>query len=230
VRVATANVKVTLSPTLAGECLDEVLATAPQIVGLQEWSEARRSTLRKRGRVVRLPRLARLARRGTPTEGYVFGYPLTGGQPVGVDAAWGEILTLRAVELASRAPGIRATLGTEALIRERETGRTFPVLSTHLMAHHDRPANRDAWQEGRTKARKWAQAWLEQGYSPFVLGDMNKHLMDLPPLVSCWDGNPRKATFGARTIDVIFGAAAAASVKTIQTASDHKAVVAEYDD
>ena len=225
-KVATANVKETLDATKAGAALDAVLATKPQIVGLQEWRKGRASVLASRGQVYRLPRLRKRLGRKPATSGYVFGYPLGGGPPVGVDAAWGELLTVRTIRLAPGSKKVRPTLATEAIIREHATGLLHIVLNFHLLAHHDRAAYLAGWKIGRAKAIQWVDSWA--GFTRWVFGDTNDHLMGLPPLTSCWQGNPLEPTLGRRTIDNIYGERKAASAHAFNTPSDHDAVVADY--
>lgn len=228
-RVATANVLKTLDPDEAGASLDAVLARRPQIVGLQEWQRDRRDVLARRGALYRLPRLRKRLGRKPATSGYVFGYPLGGAPPVGVDAAWGELLAVRSITLSRARKGVRASKACEAIIRVHETGAIVPVLDLHLLAHHDRPAYLAAWREGRAAAIEWAESWA--GFERWVLGDTNKHLMDLPPLVSCWKGNDVEPTGpGGGTIDQIYGVRRASKVRRIKTLSDHYSLVADYPD
>jgi hypothetical protein len=223
--VATANVLKTLGQDDAARSLNAVMIHRPQMVGLQEWDKSRRPLLALRGRVFRLPRLRKRLGRKAPTSGYVFGYPLGGAPPVGVDAEWGELLAVRTITLA-KGRGVRATKACEALIRERATGALHVVLNLHLLAHHDRPAYAAAWRQGRAAAIEWAESW--HGFNRWVMGDTNKHLMALPPLVSCWHGNKVDPTFGPRTIDNIYADRHATHVHAIETPSDHNAVVADY--
>lgn len=225
-KVATANVLVGLGDDQAGAALDRVLRFRPEVVGLQEWSRGRRRVLKGRGVVYRLPRLRKRLGRKLPAQGYVFGYPLGGAPPVGVDAAWGELLAVRTVTLDPARAGLRATKACEAIIQEHATGQLHVVLNLHLLAHHDRPAYLAGWKRGKAAAETWVKSW--EGYTRWVLGDTNKHLMVLPPLLSCWHGNKAEPTLGRRTIDNIYGESAASSARAVETPSDHDAVVAEY--
>ncbi len=231
VRIATSNVYVELDNAGAAKALDQVLATDPQILGLQEWSRSRRKILRKKARVVLFPATARhLRKRGLarayPAAGMVFAYPALGGQPVGVDAGYGEILSARRILLAKRRGKVRATYGTEVLIRVHATGQLRPVLNLHLLAHHDDPDHAAGWAEGRQSAIDWVESWA--GFDALVMGDTNKDLMDLPPLVSCWVGNRHPGTLHGRSIDNIYARSKAGAARTIRTPSDHDAAVADY--
>lgn len=230
-RVATSNVWVKLNPKQASSVVDEVLAAKPQIVGLQEWSRGRRKILRKNGPAMVFPGAQKVLRRWHlaekyPTAGVVFGYPPIGGQPIGVDSEYGEIIAVRQIELAKRRKKVRATKGTEALIRVKATGALVPVLNLHLLAHHNDPAHKAGWEEGRRAAIDWAESWA--GYDCIVMGDTNKDLMDLDGLISCWDGHPQPGTFKGRSIDNIYGRLKAADAFTIRTRSDHDTAVADY--
>lgn len=221
--VATANVLGRLSEQRAREALAATLTHQPTIVGLQEWSRKRKPLLREAGRVRRFPKLRN---RPNAQSGYEWAYPLGGGQPVGVDAAWGHIVAVRSLLLARARDGVRATKGTEALVIEHATGRLHAVLNIHLVAHHHRPANLRAWREGVATVEAWAESW--HGLPRWVLGDVNKHDLDLSPLVSCWAGNRLRPTFANRAIDGVWSDKRATSVTVINTPSDHHSVVAQY--
>jgi hypothetical protein len=221
-RLATANILHKLPAHKASNALAIVLGQRPQIVALQEWGGSRSSILRNAGAFTRLPRL----RMRRVTEGYSFAAPASGGPPVGVDASWGEIVSVRSLLLAPKRAADRATRGVEAIIQEHATGRVHAVLNIHLLAHHDDPAHLRGWNEGREACEKWARSWT--GYDRWVLGDTNRHLMDLPPLHSCWERHPAEPTFGKRTIDTIYGNERADAVRAFRTGSDHRAVVADY--
>lgn len=225
-RIATANVLVRLGPDEASVALTKTLARRPTILGLQEWGRGRKGLLREVGRIFRLPTLRRKVGRSHPAAGWVFGYPLTGGQPVGVDAAQAELLSVRRVFLAAARRGVRPTWGTEALIRLRATGELVVVLNTHLIAHHDRPANKAAWEEGVASINRWHASW--PGHRCYVVGDMNRQRLQLEGLVSCWVGNKRESTFRHRVIDEVYGPAQADHADAIDTPSDHDSVIATY--
>jgi hypothetical protein len=228
-RLVTANVWKELSDDSAKKALGLVLAKRPQIVALQEWGRGREQILRDAGVFTRLPRTFRRLRVWPPSEGYAFAAPLGGGPPVGVDAEWGEIIAVRTLLLAPKRLADRATHGVEAIIRERATGRVHPVLNIHLLAHHDDPAHLRGWNEARHKVEEWAESWT--GYPRWVIGDVNKHLLDIPPLKSCWDRQQPQPTFGKhRTIDAIYGNVRSVSVDAFRIGSDHRAVVADYED
>lgn len=221
-KVASANILGSLNDQQAAIRVRQMLAHEPTILGLQEWRPGRASLLRDHGHVFRYPRGARRY----PRSGYVFAYPQRGGQPIGVDAEWGWIVYARELTLVPAGKGLRATDATEALVQDR-SGTIHACLNTHLMAHHDRPENREAWRDGVRAIRAWAVSW--DGYERWVMADVNKHLLDMPPLVSCWDGNKVQATFRGRTIDGVWGNRRAARVRVVDfEGRDHDGVAATY--
>lgn len=227
-RIGTLNVKVDLDDGKALASLDDMLYAEPDILGLQEWPRDRSTILRQRGTVIMFPRLRRLFRR-QPTSGYVFVYPI-GGQPVGYDAEKFQLVAVRSHRLARRRFNVRATRGTEVILMRR-AGGTVAVLNTHLVAHHDRPLNAEAWEEGRKAVFRWSLKWI--GYRRFVMGDMNKNLTRLggsPGLVSCWAGHAAEPTFRDRVIDHIYGNRLSKAAYVVPTPSDHHGVIADYAD
>lgn len=228
-RVGTQNVWVNLPDEKAAESVAAVLERRPHIVGLQEWGRSRRTLLKAFGKVVLFPSIR--YRVGPPHKaaGYVFAYPL-GGQPVGVDAAWGEVISVRRHRLSKKRPGVRATYGTELIVRTRDTRHpeTVVVLNVHPVAHHDRPANKAAWREAVGSIEDWADSW--HGFRRFVVGDVNKQGLKLHGLKSCWEGRKRRPTFRHRTIDEVYATERAIDVEVIDTPSDHHALIAYYEE
>ena len=217
--VATANILKTLDRRPARRALLAVLAHRPAFGGLQEWEPARDTILHELGYLTRTPFARKL-----PHEGYVFLRTLHGGPVAFYDAARYDLVRLRSRLLAH---GPRPTRGTEMVLHDKAADRLVPVLNLHLLAHHDRPAYDAAWRDGRSAACDWVEKW--HGGQAFVLGDTNKHLMDLPPLRSCWDGRHPLPTgpYGG-TIDNIYARGRAVDVETVQHDGDHDAVVATY--
>ena len=225
-RLVSANVLKTLDDDEAARALGIVLAQKPQMGALQEWGRGRDHILREVGTLTRLPRTRRL-QRPVPREGWSFVAPITGGPPLFIDATWGEWISVRSLLLAEKRLADRATRGVEGIAREHATGRVHAVLNLHLLAHHDDPAHKRGWAEGKRSAEEWAESW--EGYPRWVLGDGNKHLMDLPPLVSCWhqhDADPTGPHGG--TIDAVWGNRKADDVRAFRIGSDHRAVVVDY--
>lgn len=223
------NVKVTLSDDRAEAALTACLVKKPSILGLQEWGRGRRRPLAKNAAPVRFVTTLLLKRKvkAHPSTGYAFAYPRLGGQPVLVDVSFGTIVACRLVPLSKRRKGVRATYGTETLIVEHATNLLWAVLNVHPVAHPDRPANKAAWGEAIESIEDWADTWT--GHPRVVLGDMNKQLMRIGPLRSCWYGHPKQATGpGGGCIDHVYTSAVSVDVDTIRTTSDHKAVVATY--
>lgn len=227
-KVITCNVLVNMHITPTKWALDKLLSKKPHILSIQEWEGKERTQLLKnRTTVIKFPRLRKFAGTAYPTTGYVSAIPARGGPPVIVDASWGEVLTCRRITLAPARKGVRATVATEALIRVRQTQKVIPVLNTHLLAHHDRPEYKAGWERGRRAAEDWAESWA--GYFCLVMGDMNDHMMPLPPLVSCWTAKKPRPTFGVhRTIDHIYARIVSRTVRVFDVGSDHLAVEATY--
>lgn len=219
--VATANMLKTLGEKPARQAAEMVLGHRPHFGGLQEWLAERDPILRDLGTLIRFPAVRA---KQQPTRGYVFVRPFRDA-PVGFYNA--RVFGLERLRTLTLAPGPRPTRATEMLLQHRSARTTVPVLLIHLLAHHDQPAYKKAWECGRAAAMDWAESW--HGTDTFVLGDTNKHLMDLPPLKSCWDGNfPLPTGPGGGTIDTIYARRRAAQPITVHTASDHHAVVATY--
>lgn len=210
-RLVTANVLKTLPPPKAAAALNAALNKKPHIIALQEWGSSRN----------------RLLREAEFKHHYSFVTPVNGGPPLGILDSWGEWLTVRNLPLAPKGKAARATRGVEGIARARGSGRIHVVLNIHLLAHHDDPAHLRAWREGRQSVIEWAKAW--GAYNRYVLGDGNKHLMDLPPLDSCWEGHRAQPTGPhGGTIDAIWTNRRSDFVDAFPIGSDHKAVVADY--
>lgn len=231
--VALANILKALPASKAVDLLDRMLDTDPDLLGLLEWTgdsrrdrDQRHRALRRRGAIVRKPWAHRFRRR----RGVV--WVRKGRGPIlGVHSRFGIPRTAQMLTLVEgdEDHDVRDTKGLEVII-DRPLCQAA-VLVTHLMAHHDRPANRRAWEQGKAACREWAREQQAAGREAWVLVDANKHLMELPPLVSCWDGRREIPTFrGRRTIDIIYGPRRARSVRTVPFGvRDHDGVVAEYD-
>lgn len=215
---------VDLTDEAAGRTIAEVIARRPAIAGFQETGRSRREVLGRFGQVVVFPRLAQVWRK-PPTVGNIFVYPL-GGQPVMVDAAKLVLVSVRQVQLSQRRPGVRPTYGTELVATRRRDGETVAVLNVHPVAHLERPENKAAHVEAIDNVVDWADDW--DRYRRYVLGDFNQQHVEIPDLVSCWDGRRDQATGpGGGTPDHIFGPNGFEDVEVINTDSDHHAVVAD---
>lgn len=228
-RVATVNVKVGLGVDRSEECLERMLAALPHVLGLVEWGRRRRRILTKYAAGFRFPRLRRRLGFTHPTTGYVYVYPLLGGIPALVDAAYAEVLACRRVPSSSKqGRRVAGRSATELLIRRRSDGRLIPLRLVHLHAHHDDPAHRAAWLEGLASAEEWAESW--RGYARYVLGDINKRLLELDGLVSCWAGRKALPTGPhGGTIDHVYGPTEAEKLELVRVPSDHPlGVVAVY--
>lgn len=241
-KIATANIKATLSDTAADIALRRVLQTHPDVVCLQEWGNARRRLLD------RLPaswddtgnRRPILWNRNRLT---------FEGTHVAILAPGGRV---------SKLPGRRAVLGNtiaRVSLFVRPDGSRVAVVNYHLPAAVEtggRP--RPSSGAGRLQQHATAvvalaalwQAYDQAGYDTYAAGDSNvDHRLDArvhhPAFpawrlnnvgaVSCWDGHfpaPRDGTHHARLIDGVWADRPASTVRQITTASDHDAVVVTY--
>lgn len=227
-RVGTANVRVGLEAKKSGECLALMLDAGPHVLGLVEWGWRRRSILGKHATSYRFPGLRKRIGLGHPTSGPVYAYPLIGGIPAVVDAAWGEIVACRKVPSSGPHGRIGGRTATELLVRRRSDGRTLAFRLVHLHAHHDDPNHARAWQEGVNTAAEWAESWT--GYPRYILGDINKNLERIGDLVSCWVGHKHQVTGPhGGTIDHVYGLTEADTIEAVEIPSDHpRGVVAAY--
>lgn len=222
-RIASHNVLVNLPDHRAAASVEAVLAHKPHLFGLQEWGRSRRKILKSYGKVLLFPRVRFHLGPPHPYAGYVFVYPL-GGQPVAVDASRFEVTVAKRRKLSGARDGVRPCYGTEVQVIPREGGKTIAILNVHPVAHHDRPENLAAWEEAIESIREWAEEWA--GFRRYVVGDFNKQRVDIPGLISCWAGREDEDTFRDRTIDHIYGPRGFASAFTVNTPSDHHAVLA----
>jgi hypothetical protein len=70
-----------------------------------------------------------------------------------------------------------------------------------------------------------------EGYPVVAMGDSNFTGLRIPGLASAWTGRESApGTLGSRHVDDVFAPAAPSSMSILVTESDHRAVVAEYDD
>lgn len=227
-RLSTANFfkGMPLDRTRAG--VDTVLTHGIDIAALQEWVSGRDSILRD-----------------LRTRGLSFCRPAQGGGPIVYTARFSP-LHCRAVTLAHREfvghlPGrkdrLPASIANLAVLADDKTGDEVAVINFHLTAevqHAGRyrrdPAHRLRVQRHKRERRRLSRLVRRQqrkGRTVFALGDTNYDGMALPPLRTCWRGQ-RGGTLGHRAVDVIYAETDADTVRTVETGSDHLAVVATY--
>lgn len=218
-RVLTANIQKDVSEERAGASLEKALEGA-DLAALQEFKADRNELLKD------MP-------------GWVFKRGRRGGPPVGVRRAWGALLKARRIVLAGRrrvipVPGRKSKLpdnvATLGVVRQHGQRRKTALFSIHLPSHVEHwPGPRREMHEQAVKRLRRAIRWqLIRGRRVFVAGDTNWDEMELPPLVSCWRGRKAVGTLGGRTVDMVYAELAAASVRTLNVGSDHRAVIATY--
>lgn len=227
--VASANVLDALDRAAARAAVEAVLAEEPDLVGLQEWGWCRRSLL--------------------PQTDYAWFTPLYGGNPVGARRDRFTFLAARVHLLAGIGrsdPGARPVpvlpprVATVARLHDRLRDRTVSVVDFHLVpgaqAHGryrtDRPllAARHASEVRRLRGLVGSE--LAAGHVTFAVGDSNFHGLPLPGLTSAWEGrDDSPGTLGStRRVDDVFGPGPAVTVTLVDTASDHRAVLAARPD
>lgn len=224
--VATANIRDTLDQTAAGHALALVLEHHPDILALEEWPKGRDHLVKAAG-----------LGQARPAQG---GSPVTWRKDrFGLVSCHGH--TLSRVELVGHLIGRKARLpksiANVTVLHDDHTGFDVAVISFHLtaevqfagqyrtdLAHRLRVARhkRERRRLGRIVRRQ-----LAKGRDPIPLGDTNFDGMELPPLISCWDGHPG-GSLGGRAVDIVFATHPADRVETQPTASDHDAVIVTY--
>ena len=226
-RVITANVPIRkLSPDQRARALKTILDRHPHYVGLQEWGE---DLL-----------LAGAERRG-------FGRARAkGGPPILFDLGRTGLLRVHPRRLAraemvghlvGRKSRLPASIATEAIFEDDELGEGA-VIDAHLTAEVQRDGTYRTdlahrlrvmrHRRERRRLRRRVQHHLSKGRWVRVTVDGNFDGLELPPLISCWDGRRDVGTLGKRTVDIVFGDQAAEGVEEFHTGSDHLAVEATY--
>ena len=227
--VATANVLDALDRVAARAAVETVLAEEPDLVGLQEWGWWRRSLL--------------------PQTDYAWFTPLYGGNPVGARRDRFTFLGARVRLLAGIGwsdrgarplPVLPPRVVTVARLHDRLRDRTVSLVDFHLVpgaqAHGryrtDRPllAARHAREVRRLRGLVSDQ--VAAGHVTYAVGDSNFHGLRLPGLTSAWEArDDASGTLGpTRRVDDVFGPGPAVTVTLLETASDHRAVVAARPD
>ena len=253
--VVSQNVWVNAPVDVAEAVLGRVLDREPDIVGLQEWPAGRNPLLKATGNFARFPMMRRaVPGPWRPREGMVWGRPLLGPTgPIGLRGDRFELLGCRARTLTKRRrirptpnhprerlPANRATV---ALVRDHELDQTVAVIGYHLWAgvqvdghYSERPRDRarvDGHRDQVAALEKLVAQHLARGQVVYVLGDSNFDGLDLPGVVSAWDGreNEPRGTHreGRRKIDDVFGPSRADRVDLIdhpEPQIDHHGVLA----
>lgn len=226
IRLASANIFKGMSLEEARAAVDTVLIRRPDILALQEWGSHRDGILRK------LP-------------GYGFCRPAEGGGPVVYGTRFSPV-RCRAVVLArrefvghliGRKSQLPASVANLTILCDDKDGGEVAVVNFHLTAEvqYGGTYRRDLGHALRVRRHRRERRRLSRlvrrqqhkGRTVYALGDGNFDGMTLPPLRSCWRGR-KGGTLGGRAVDVVFAETESDAVKTIDTGSDHRAVVVTY--
>ena len=248
--VATANVRCTLAAAGARLALRDVLASAPDLVGLQEWYPRRWPLLRETGRVGAVPHVgAARGAAGGRGGGYLWNAPLLGGCVVGARADRYELLRCRARLLSGPGRADRgeqpldlepARVATAAVYRDRRSGRTVALVAYHLVSgvqvagayRPDRPRLVDRHRREVRRLQRLVGELLAAGHVVHAAGDSNFDGLRLPGLTSAWETRAdAPGTLGPRRhVDDVHGPGPAASVVPVSTPSDHVALLVRRPD
>ena len=247
--VASANVLFTLPPADATAALDLVLASEPDLVGLQEWYVSRLGLLRRTGDVRLVPGLGlpglrvRAANPAGPQYHWV--------SAVGADTVVGaradrfDLLESRAALISPLARADRPDrfLSTEpprfaavGIFGDRGRDRTIAILSFHLTAtaehrgryREDRPLLARRHQDEVRAIERLVEEYHRAGHVVYAVGDANFDAQRFTGLTSSWLGREDEpGTFGSgtRKLDDVHGPGPATEVRLISTPSDHRAVL-----
>lgn len=230
-RVATANILVTLGRADARGCLAKVIAEDPDIIAVQEWGKNRQSIL-------------------DSFKDYANTRGPRGGGPVLWKKDRFRLLRVSSKMLAPEQnvgvlPGRKTTLPpswmTEAHLLDLKTGEHLVVLNFHLTANVDIGPGRYRvaaiysrrvrrhMRERRILTKRVAKH-KQADRKPYPMGDTNYHRMVIRGVYAWWKGwKEAPGTFGNRTIDGIYGPGKPKGhAKAITTKSDHRAVVAKF--
>lgn len=242
-RVASANLLLTLSRTVAAEALEAVLAEQPDLVALQEWYLPRLGILRRQGAVRLDPGLGLPA---VPVGGSgPFGWvsTFTDGNVVGWRTERYDLVDPCTFLNVGPAPSERPDrfLRTEpprfvaaAVLRDRQTDRTVALLSYHLSAgvqagdgyRADRPRLAERHRHEVRHLEEAIGRLQAAGHRVVAAGDSNFDGLRLTGLTSAWEGRDSEpGTHGSRKIDDVSGDGPVGELTRVITASDHQAIV-----
>lgn len=241
-RVASVNLRFTLSGAAFGSGLREVLRDKPDLVALQEAGKNRDGIIEKVARDLGYEWARPDSPNGDPT------------MPVMWRAVRYRLRSCRAVRLArrefvghliGRKSRLPASWCTEAVLDELDAdghlnGQQSVIEDYHLtadiqdMKHGGRYKREIKYQlrvarHRREKRRlgKRARWHKRRGRNVKAVGDGNFHGMTLGGFVSCWEGRDG-GTLGNRAVDIVFADRKATRLWTVETPSDHDALVVTY--
>lgn len=247
-RVGTINAFVELTDAQAEQLLRRYLRLLePDLAGVNEWDGPKPDLDALRSHEHDVDDMLERSLDGTR---YRFRRPAGGGNPVIWNGEKRRLLSIGRVQLAGaqdvgRLPGrkthLPASTATVAIFENLVLGGREALDVMHLTAEVQKGAGyrTDKAHAPRVNRHKHERAELEElvlrqqraGLLTRVVGDTNFDGMKLPPLVSCWEGHSRaeaKGTLAHRTVDQVYGPGRASDVETLETLSDHDAVVATY--
>lgn len=232
-KVASINLVYTLSDEAFEAGLRKVLARRPDLVALQEAGRNR----------------DRILERVSKAMGYEWCRPVSPNGDPTMPVMWRNcyrVRSCRPVRLARREfvghlPGRKSRLpaswATEVILDELGTSRQTALINFHMTAEvqfgagyrkdrgHRLRVNRhrrERWRLGR-RAR-WNK---RRGRRTFAAGDGNYDGIKLRGFVNCWMGRSG-GTLDHRAVDVVFAATRGKHLSTIETPSDHDALVVDY--
>lgn len=241
--VASANVQQDLPQPVAREAVDAVLDAGPDLVGLQEWRPDRFWLLRTWGDVRLAPGLPAVPGRRrayhwvTTPFGCVVGARADRFTPI--SARWVLLNGVAPVASPYRPAGVEPprmlALGT---YRDRATSRAVTIGCYHLVPgvqagrryRRDQPRLVDLHRREHARLQRAIDDSQARGEVVYAVGDSNFDGFALRGMTSCWVGHEdAPGTFGPgrMRIDDVWGPGPATDVRLIETASDHRAVLAE---
>lgn len=242
--VATANLLYKLPYAEARTALRTVLDAGPDLVALQEWYVSRLPVLRETGPVDLAPgpRIPGARRAGT-SDGFLWVSAIGGGNAVGARADRYRLLEGREAWLSriGRADRPDRRLGIEppreatvGVFEDLLEGGTLALISYHLVPKSsrdgvyraDRPLLAGRHRQEVAGIERLAAELRSAGHTVYAAGDANRHLQTFQGLTSAWAGRSPEPTCGRSTYDDVHGPGAAVDVRTLTTASDHRAVFA----
>jgi hypothetical protein len=244
--VASANILYKLGPHDAYAALAQVLADAPDLVGLQEWYVSRLALLRQFGDVTVVPALGTQFLRRPRDPAYHWVSAVAGGNVVGARAERFDLVSSRVAFVSGfgRSDRPDRTFGIEpprvvtiGVFRDREVDRTVAMMSYHLTPgvevdaayHPDRPRLQARHRSDVERLEKLIAEHQQDGHVVYAVGDSNFDSLRLAGLTSSWEGrehDPGTIGSGTRKLDDVQGPGPASRVTLLTTPSDHKAVVA----
>jgi hypothetical protein len=227
--VATCNLRYTLDAAAFEHGLRQALHSRPDLVALQEAGPNRDPLIQK--------------------VAHDLGYAWTRAKGGGVVLWRADRYRLRAckpirlagAELVGHLPGrkdrLPASICTEVLLDDLETGRTVVVEDYHMTAEvqmgsgyrRDLKHRLRVMRHKREKRRLGRRSRMHQrrDRTVYPAGDGNFDGMALGGFVNCWTDRSG-GDLGGRAVSIIFAARKPLNLWTVVTPSDHKTVLATY--